>query len=106
MSEVHTIGPSRLRNHGAKGVIKAAQKYLAAVSLSRFLVQGEASFLGALDGAEEELRLSLPQGAQHWGAARKALNLFLRDRCHDLHEGGVDFLPGRLGEIEQSAGSG
>lgn len=80
---VTTIGPSTLRNQGAKGVIKTAQKYLAAVSLARFRTQNESGFLCVLDGATEELRFALPQGAQHWGAARKALNLFLRDICYN-----------------------
>jgi hypothetical protein len=32
-----------------------------------------------LDACTEELRLAFPRAAQHWGIARKAMNIFLRD---------------------------
>ncbi len=74
---VTTIGPSTLRNQGSKGVIKAAQKYLCQVDLPRFRAKNESSFLQTLDRETKKLKKSLPRG--RWGAARKALNLFLRD---------------------------
>ena len=80
---VTTIGPSALRNQGSKGVLQAAQRYLAVIRLSKFRVANEMAFLHALDGETEKLRRNLPRGAQNWGAARKALNLFLRDICYN-----------------------
>jgi len=80
---VTTIGPSTLRNQGASGVIKAAQKYLAVVDLAEFNAEKEEEFLSALDVQTDRLRAALPSGAQHWGAARKALNVFLRDVCYN-----------------------
>jgi hypothetical protein len=80
---VTTIGPSALRNQGSKGVIKAAQKHLAAIDLGVFQAGDEAAFLRVLDDHTEKLRCALPRDAQNWGAARKALNLFLRDICYN-----------------------
>jgi len=74
---VTTIGPSTLRNQGSKGVIKAAQQYLALIDLNVFRTSDEKTFLNVLDNETEQLRKALPKGAQKWGAARKALNLFL-----------------------------
>jgi hypothetical protein len=80
---VTTIGTSTLRKQGASGVIEAAQKYLAVVDLSAFSAGNENDFLAALNAQTEQLRTALPAGAQNWGAARKALNLFLRDICYN-----------------------
>ena len=80
---VTTIGPSALRNQGSKGVIKAAQKHLAEIDLGDFRTKDEQAFLKVLDAATDKLKSALPRGAQNWGAARKACNLFLRDICYN-----------------------
>lgn len=80
---ITTIGPSTLRNQGSKGVIKAAQQYLSKINLRKFTTKDEISFLKNLDYETERLRKSLPVESQNWGAARKALNLFLRDICYN-----------------------
>jgi hypothetical protein len=80
---VTTVGPSTLRNQGASGVVQAAQKHLACVELSKFSVRNEDDFISGLNVQTERLRTALPLGAQNWGAARKALNLFLRDLCYN-----------------------
>jgi len=80
---VTTVGPSALRNQGSKGVIKAAQDHLARIRLRQFRANNEDSFISTLDTETERLRKALPQGAKNWGAARKALNLFLRDICYN-----------------------
>jgi len=41
--------------------------------------------LKTLDRHTEALRRRFPLKARHWGAARKALNLFLMDACHNRH---------------------
>jgi hypothetical protein len=80
---VTTIGPSALRNQGSKGVIKAAQNHLAVIDLGAFHTKDEQAFLKVLDTETAELREALPKGSRHWGAARKACNLFLRDICYN-----------------------
>jgi len=80
---VTSVGPSALRNQGAPGVVKAAQHHLARLDLGRFRAKSEVDFLRRLDRETERLRKTLPRGAQHWGSARKALNIFLRDICYN-----------------------
>jgi hypothetical protein len=41
-----------------------------------------ATFYPRLDAATAELQRALPSGAQGWGTARKALNVFLRDALY------------------------
>jgi hypothetical protein len=79
---ISAIGPSSLRNQGSDGVIKATQKQLARINLRVFRAEDEGAFLRVLDDQTEILRCALPRKAQNWGAARKALNLFLRDICY------------------------
>jgi hypothetical protein len=80
------IGPAALRNQGAPGVIAAARSFLKGLDLRSFVVPEESGFLTNLDGATLSLQQRLPEGTRHWGGARKALNLFLRDAlyCTDL----------------------
>ncbi len=80
---VTTVGPSTLRNQGGPGVIETAQRFLSSLDIGSFAVQDEKSFLAVLDTMTDELRRRLPQYSRHWGAARKALNLFLRDICYN-----------------------
>ena len=80
---VTTVGPSTLRNQGSKGVIQAAQRFLANMDIEPFRGRNESLFLDVLDRKTEDLKKSLPDGARNWGAARKALNLFLRDICYN-----------------------
>jgi len=80
---VTTVGPSALRNQGGPGVIETAQRFLSELDLRAFAVNDEKSFLAVLDVTTAELQRRLPVESQHWGAARKALNLFLRDICYN-----------------------
>jgi hypothetical protein len=73
------IGPSAMRNQGNTGVVRRARQYLAVMNLSDFSSFTESLFQRALDKHTEQLRRRLPARARHWGTARKALNLFLRD---------------------------
>jgi hypothetical protein len=78
-----TIGPSALRNQGGPGVIERAQLFLSALDIRTLAVKDEESFLDVLDTATAELQQRLPVHCNHWGAARKAINLFLRDICYN-----------------------
>jgi hypothetical protein len=80
------VGHSALRNQGAPGVIAAARSFLKGIDLGSFVVPAEADFLARLDEMTVCLQKAFPAGTRHWGGARKALNLFLRDAvyCADL----------------------
>lgn len=73
------VGPSALRNQGASGVIRVVREYFKRLDLRTFSVSDERDFMQRLDAASDALRERFPKGARNWGAARKALNLFLRD---------------------------
>lgn len=71
------ISGSTLRNQGAPGVVEAARQFLAELPLNKFLYIQPVDYPGVLNQWTEELRAQLPLGAQNWGTARKALNVFL-----------------------------
>jgi len=81
---VSAIGPSALRGQG-KGVLKASQKFLTSLSLDRVPASGEAQFRVWLDWQTELLLDKLPIKGRPWGAARKAINLFLRDALYNQY---------------------
>ena len=71
------IDPATLRNQGAPGVAEAARKFLVRLDLRRFVTDDETTFARELNLQTDLLKESLPKGAQHWGTARKAINLLL-----------------------------
>src|SRR5712691_5811356 len=64
---------------GPKGTISAAREYLAGLDLTRFRASSEKEFRSSLNQATRRFLDYLPRGAKHWGAARKFLNIFLRN---------------------------
>jgi hypothetical protein len=75
------IGASTLRNQGPAGVIKTAREYLALLNLRVFRkVNTEEQFERKLDKYTVNLMKRFPKGARtNWGAARKAMNVFLEE---------------------------
>jgi hypothetical protein len=82
----NAVGPTALNNQGALGVIGVARSFLKGLDLGSFVETNAHAFLSRLDKATLSLLKALPVGAQNWGAARIALNLFLRDAlyCADV----------------------
>jgi hypothetical protein len=78
------ISPSALRNVGAPGVMAIAQAYLAKLPLRGLSRLNGAQYQAWLDNHTETLRMSFPDSAQKWGAARKALNIFMRTAAYTL----------------------
>lgn len=68
---------SSLRNQGGAGVLASARLILGRCRLSLFAEK--ACFFERLDARTNYLRKKLPAKCQHFGTARKALNLFIRD---------------------------
>src|SRR5947209_9920401 len=73
------IGPSTVRGRGNAGAVDAARSFLRRLDLAPFGVSDSASFEAQLNRTTEELRTALPRDCQHWGMARKILNIFLLD---------------------------
>jgi hypothetical protein len=73
------IGASTLRNQGGPHVVSAARSFLKQLDLQLFGADSPQAFRRVLDQQTARLKAALPPGAQNWGAARKALNIYLRD---------------------------
>jgi hypothetical protein len=81
------IGANTLRNQGASNVVSNTREFLKRLDLRHFSAKAKTalSFQNALDQETKKLRNALPVGARHWGAARKALNIFLRDVFYNYY---------------------
>ncbi len=78
------IGPSTLRNQGARGIMRTARSYLAhEIELKRYATDQEHVFGKQLASDTEKLSRKLSPEQPNWGAARKALNVFLRDALYN-----------------------
>ena len=76
------IGASAIRNQGSGGLIKILREYFETqVDLDQFVksLVGEAEYSVFLNGHTSHILTLFPDTAQSWGAARKGLNLFLRE---------------------------
>ncbi len=80
-----SIGASALRNQGAP-IVGITRRYMAQkVSLPKLkeaLATG-AQYARFLDAHTAALLKAYPTAGKSWGAARKGLNLFLRDVCYN-----------------------
>lgn len=79
------IGPSSLRNQGSKCVIERARDYLRGLDYHRFVSNKRQDFDNELNIHTNQLKHFFPKGARHWGSARKALNLVLRDILYNKY---------------------
>jgi hypothetical protein len=53
------------------------------LNLRLFNEASSAHFTALLNDQTRKLQKALPRGARHWGTARKALNIFLRDALYN-----------------------
>jgi hypothetical protein len=69
-----------LRNQGSKGVVATARRFLKTIDLEKIASCDQRQFIDVLNEQAERLANSFPGKARgNLGAARKAVNLFLRD---------------------------
>ncbi|MBW3582261.1 MAG: hypothetical protein KY455_04085 [Euryarchaeota archaeon] len=73
-----SVGASTARGMGPKGTIESARAFLRSIDLNKFATESEAEFRSVLNRTTRAYKRKLPAGAQHWGASRKFLNIFLR----------------------------
>jgi len=81
-----SVGGSAIRNQGASGLIDIAREYFEKeISLDDFFscLKDKEKFKQFLDGHTNNLVKKFPLKGKSWGAARKALNLFLRDLTYN-----------------------
>jgi hypothetical protein len=73
------IGASTVRGRGNAGTVAASRQFVRSLPLQRFALDDPSRFAAELDRTTDDLCAALPRNAQHWGLARKILNIFLRD---------------------------
>lgn len=71
------ITNSALRNQGAPGMVDAARKFVSGLDLRQFQSLDMDDYTERLDALTRDLASSFPEGAQNWGSARKAINIFM-----------------------------
>jgi hypothetical protein len=75
-----------VRGRGNTGAVACCRTFLRRdVDLADFGTRDPRLFARALDRSTTQLRSALPKGAQHWGIARKVLNIFLRDSLYNSY---------------------
>jgi len=82
-----SVGPSALRNQGAKGIIDICRYYFEnSIELSEFRTHLESgSYKSYLDSNTTVLLNKFPVDCKSWGAARKGLNLFFREVVYNTY---------------------
>jgi hypothetical protein len=71
---------SALRSAGASGVVEKARAFLERMDLNGFELTNGKTFPARLDDVSKRMVRKFPKNARkNWGAARKVLNIFLRD---------------------------
>jgi hypothetical protein len=78
------IGASALRNQG-KGAHQAVRAALATMHLTPLKGMGQIEYRQWIDGATEGLLIKWPGTERPWGAARKSVNLFMRDVLYNQY---------------------
>ena len=81
---VVAIGPSTLRGQ-IRGTVAACREFLASLPLEQLPASSAGRFQDWLDRQTEDLLDQLPASDRPWGAARKALNIFLRDSLYNQY---------------------
>ncbi|MBK8087819.1 MAG: hypothetical protein IPK31_07665 [Chitinophagaceae bacterium] len=96
------IGASAIRNQGSGGLIKILREYFEKeVNLEHFIksLVDETQYRGFLDGHTSHILSLFPDTAQSWGAARKGLNLFLREVVYSKFFSTRFSLPGNFDDF-------
>ncbi|MEO2014610.1 MAG: hypothetical protein ABGZ53_09575 [Fuerstiella sp.] len=73
------IDGGTLRKQGAPGVVQAARHFMKQIDLNSLSMLKADQFIERLDELTDQLTAAFPLNARNWGAARKAINIFLRD---------------------------
>lgn len=77
-----SIGPSTVRNQGAPGIVAILRTYFEHnVNLNEFInaLPDHQNYQTFINQHTNQIVLQFPENAQSWGAARKGLNIFLRE---------------------------
>jgi hypothetical protein len=80
------VGSSTLRG-GVKGTVEQARKSLMTIEIGKYSsASAEHQFLTLLEKDTKKIMKSFPLGArENWGAARKVINIFLRNLTYNKY---------------------
>jgi hypothetical protein len=82
---VNAFGIAVVRNMGPKGYLDCICRFLKKVNLADLSKKDPSQYPKFLDDETEKLVRHMPSDAQHWGTARKCLNLFFRDALYKFY---------------------
>lgn len=91
-----SVGPSTVRGQRSPGLVSKLRSLLADVDLAKIGSFSPDPFASWLDAETLRIKQAMPRDKQHWGVARKVLNIFLRGATYNSFLR-ADF---RLGEVE------
>ncbi len=80
---VSAVPPSAMRGQGLAGLLGEIRLFLSDLELDALADMTEEQFARRLDLSTGQLRKRVTHLKCQWGAARKALNLFLRDATYN-----------------------
>src|SRR5690242_10096573 len=80
---VSAVPPSAMRRQGLAGLLGEIRAFCADFPLESCTVSTPQAFERLLDDATAQLQLKGAELRCQWGAARKAINLFLRDATYN-----------------------
>ncbi len=78
-----SVGASALRNQGGSGLVQTSREFFKKLNLSS-IPKSRTAFNEWLNTQTGKLAKEFPKGARNFGAARKALNLFLRSAAYNV----------------------
>ncbi len=98
-----SVGASALRNQGAPGIIKVARDYFYNIDIDKFInsLDEEGIFIEFLNYHTDTLLSYFPENCTSWGAARKGLNLFLREVVYNKFFSDYYRLPTNLDDFNE-----
>jgi len=74
---------SVVRKMGPTGTLDCVREFLKKINLAA--IRPPSTFPQTLDELTEKLCRAMPKDAQHWGVARKCMNLFFRDSLYNFY---------------------
>jgi hypothetical protein len=80
---VSAIPTSALRRQGLAGLLAGIRSFCAALPLESLVTRSQPAFEEQLDKATADLQSRVAALGCKWGAARKSLNLFVRDAAYN-----------------------
>lgn len=99
-----SIGPSSIRNQGGSGLIDILRGYFEKeIDPKEFfkVLKSKRRYQNFLDRHTISILKRFPRGAKSWGAARKGLNLFLRDLVYNGYFSTKFRIPGEYSRLNE-----